>query len=58
MQHPSMVEKGDFLSNFFGSSYISRLILKSFIYLAFSLLLFAPAKYYVVYGKRTEVKVS
>ena len=55
---PPMIKKGDFVGQCFGSSYTNRAILKSFIYVALLLLLFAPAKYFVVYGKGTEVKVS
>ena len=46
-----IIKKGDLSSNSFGSLYKSRAILKNFIYVALSLLLFAPAKYYVVYRK-------
>ena len=52
MQHLlPMIKKGDFVGQFFGSLYISRAVLEKFIYVALFLLLFAPAKYYVVYGK-------
>ena len=44
-------QKGDLSGNILGFSYISREILKAFIYVALLLLLFAPAKYYIVYGK-------
>ena len=52
--HPK-IKNGIFSSNFLGFSYISWAILKSFIYVALILLLFAPAKYYVVYERSTEV---
>ena len=48
---PSMIKKEDLAGDIFGSSFISRAILESFIYVALVLLLFAPAKYYVVHGK-------
>ena len=48
--HPK-IKNGIFSGNFLGFSYISRAILKSFIYVALLLLLFAPAKYYVAYEK-------
>ena len=51
MQHPPMTKKGISLGNFFGSLDISQAILKIVIYVALLLLLSAPAKYYVVYGK-------
>ena len=53
-----MIKNGVFSGNISDFSYISRVILGNFIYVALSLMLFASAKYYVVYGKEIEVKAS
>ena len=44
-------EKGILSGNFFGSSYTCRATLKVSFYVSLLLLLFAAAKYYVVFGK-------